>query len=120
MRIDKFIWNVRIYKTRSKATAACKKSRVMINGDPVKPSREIQEGDIFEVRKKAVVYRFKVKKLLKNRVGAKLVENYIEDITPEEELLKLELEKLMPTFKRRKGEGRPTKKERRDLDKLKW
>ncbi|MEN8119897.1 MAG: RNA-binding S4 domain-containing protein [Bacteroidota bacterium] len=118
VRIDKFLWAVRIYKTRSQASDACKKGRVLINEYSVKPSREIKLNDVFEVKKNPVIYKYQVKELLTNRVGAKLVENYIEDKTSEEELSKLEIDLKTPYFKRDKGAGRPTKKERRDIDKF--
>ncbi len=118
VRIDKFLWAVRLFKTRSQAADACKKGKVLINGLTVKPSREINVDDIFELKKNPVIYRYRVKELLTNRVGAKLVAQYLEDITPEEELFKLEVERNMPYFKRDRGTGRPTKKERRDIDRL--
>jgi ribosome-associated heat shock protein Hsp15 len=118
VRIDKFLWAVRIYKTRSQAAEACKKSHVLIDGNSVKASRDVKVGDVFEVKKNPVNYQYRIKELLTNRVGAKLVENYIEDLTPEEELFKLELNRNAPHFKRNRGTGRPTKKERRDIEKL--
>jgi ribosome-associated heat shock protein Hsp15 len=118
VRIDKFLWAVRLFKTRSQAAEACKKGRVLMNNIPVKPSREIKTADIFELKKSPVLYKYKVKEILTNRVGAKLVENYLENITPQEELFKLEVEKNMPYFKRDRGTGRPTKKDRRDIDRL--
>ncbi|MCF6241989.1 MAG: RNA-binding S4 domain-containing protein [Bacteroidales bacterium] len=118
VRIDKFLWAVRLFKTRSQAADACKKGRVLINERAVKPSREIKVADVFVLRKSPVNYKYRVKELLTNRVGAKLVENYLENITPKEELFKLEVEKNMPYFKRDRGTGRPTKKDRRDIDRL--
>lgn len=118
MRIDKYIWSVRIYKTRSKATEACRKGRVLIDGEAVKAARTLQEGDVFEVRKNPVTYKYRVKALLPSRVGAKLVPDYLEDITPEEELWKLEATKISPYAKRERGSGRPTKKERRDMERF--
>ncbi len=118
VRIDKFLWAVRLFKTRSQAAEACKKAKVLINNMPVKPSREINTGDVFELKKSPVLYKYRIKELLKNRVGAKLVTNYLEDITPPEELIKLEIDKNMPYLKREAGSGRPTKKERRDIDRL--
>jgi ribosome-associated heat shock protein Hsp15 len=115
-RIDKWLWTVRIYKTRSIATEECKKGRVTMNGMPVKPSREIKPGDIIDVRKPPVNYKFKVKQMPSNRLGAKLVPDYLEDLTPKEELEALEMQKYMQWNDREKGMGRPTKKERRDLD----
>ncbi len=118
VRIDKYLWAVRLFKTRSQAAEACKKGKVLINELPVKPSREIKQNELFELKKSPVVYKYRVKQLLKNRVGAKLVADYLEDLTPADELYKLDVEKNMPYFKREKGTGRPTKKDRRDIDRL--
>ncbi len=118
IRIDKFLWSVRIFKTRSIATEECKKKRVFINNMPVKPSKAVSVGEIIQVKKNPVKYTYKVLQLLKNRVGAKLVAEYIEDLTPEEELEKLKMDKYAGFFVRDRGTGRPTKKQRRELDKL--
>lgn len=118
VRIDKFLWSVRIYKTRSIATDACKKGRIFINDTPAKSSRTVSVGDMIIVKKPPVIYLYKVKELLSNRVGAKLVENYIENLTSEEELQKLDVNSQVIFVRRDRGTGRPTKKERRDLDKL--
>ena len=118
VRIDKFLWAVRLYKTRSLASEACKKGHVLINDYTLKPSREIKLNDIFELKKNPIIYKYRIKELLTNRVGAKLVENYIENLTSEEELSKLELDMKRPYFKRERGSGRPTKKERRDIDRF--
>ncbi len=118
IRIDKFLWAVRLYKTRSQATDACKNGRILINEQPVKSSRIISKGDIFMLKKPPIIYIYKVKELLNNRVGAKLVTDYLEDLTSEEELLKLEINSQLAFVKRDRGAGRPTKKERRDIDKL--
>lgn len=118
IRIDKYLWAVRLFKTRSLAAEACKKGRILINDMAVKPSREIKADEVFELKRNPVVYKYRVKEILKNRVGAKLVANYLEDITPQEELFKLDIEKNMPYFKRDRGTGRPTKKDRRDIDRL--
>ena len=120
VRIDKFLWAVRLYKTRSQASDACKKGSVLINDYTVKPSREIKVNDVFELKKSPIKYKYRVKDLLTNRVGAKLVKNYIENLTSQEELFKLEVNQKMPHFKRERGSGRPTKKERRDIDKLEF
>ncbi len=118
LRIDKFLWSVRIFKTRSLATDACKKGRVLIDGQPVKASRLVKANEEIEIKKPPVVYTYKVIAFPKSRVGAKLVPEYITDLTSEEELLKLQ--KTDSFFiKRDKGTGRPTKKERRLLDKMK-
>ncbi len=118
VRVDKWLWAVRIYKTRSMATNACKKGKVTINNITVKPSRMIKINDIVTVKKLPTIYKYKVKELLENRVGAKLVDHYMEDITPEnEKRKKLVVSKAF--LQREKGKGRPTKKERRMIDKLK-
>lgn len=120
VRIDKFLWAVRLYKTRSQASDACKKGSVLINDYTIKPSREIKVNEIFELKKNPIKYKYRIKDLLTNRVGAKFVENYLEDLTSPEELFKLEVNQKMPHFKRDRGSGRPTKKERRDIDKLEF
>jgi ribosome-associated heat shock protein Hsp15 len=119
IRIDKWLWAVRLYKTRSIATEACKTGRIKIDGIAVKPSRNIRKGTIIEVFQPPMQKKIEVKELLKNRVGAKLVENYMIDHTPEEEYEKLQMIKEMKTEWRNRGTGRPTKKERRDIDRLK-
>jgi len=116
IRIDKYLWAVRLYKTRSQAAEACKNGRITINGMSLKPSRTIKTGDIFDMRDNPIVRRFRVKNVLQNRVGAKLVPDYLEDITPPEELEKLFITKNLIFVKRDHGTGRPTKKERRDLE----
>lgn len=116
IRIDKWLWAVRVFKTRSQATEACKKGKVYLNGEEIKPARIIKIGDVIEVKKAPVLYRFKVKEILKNRVGAKLVENYLVDITPEQETIKLDMMRMNLGGYRDKGMGRPTKKERRLID----
>jgi len=119
LRIDKWLWAVRIYKTRSQAANACKKGSVLIEGQQVKPSRTVKAGETVTVKKKPVFYKYKVLGLLEKRQSAKIADEYKEDITPEEELQKLDVQK-QATFERRdKGAGRPTKKERRILDRIK-
>jgi len=117
VRIDKYLWAVRIYKTRTLATEACKKGRVTMDDAPVKASRMVNAGDVVDVKKMPVVHRYRILDPIEKRVGAKIVDQYVEDITPEEELQKL---KLQDDFfvKRDRGTGRPTKKERRLLDDL--
>jgi len=117
IRVDKWLWAVRIFKTRNQASEACKKGRILIREQPVKPSRVLRINDIIQVKRPPVVYSFKVTGLLAKRLSARLVKDYIEDITPELELEKL---KVRETFfiSRDKGSGRPTKKERRTMDKL--
>ena len=116
MRIDKFLWSVRIYKTRNLASKACIAGKVKLNDKPIKPSKSINIGSEITVKKGPVEFRFKIKLLLKNRVGAKLVEEYLENITPKVELEKLELLKFRYSNYRAKGLGRPTKKDRREMD----
>lgn len=116
MRLDKFLWSVRYYKTRSLASDACKKNRIKVNGAVVKASREIIPGDSIEVKKDQINLSFKVLQVPKNRIGAKLLTLHIIDKTPKEEYEVLELRKLSQDYYREKGEGRPTKKDRRDLD----
>jgi ribosome-associated heat shock protein Hsp15 len=115
-RIDKWLWMVRIFKTRSLATDECKKGRIKINESDIKPSKEVKVGDIVSVRKPPVVFTYKVKGFPKNRVGAKLVAEFLEDLTPAEEMQKLEPGFMAFQGARAKGTGRPTKKERRTLE----
>lgn len=117
VRLDKWLWSVRLYKTRSLATEACNKGRILVNGMEAKPSKELIGNETITVRKPPVIYTYKIKQLLKNRVSAKLVPDYIDDLTSVEELDKL---KINETFfvKRDRGTGRPTKKERRTIEKL--
>lgn len=116
VRVDSFLWAVRIFKSRSIAANACKMGRITINGQPVKPSRQVAINDVVGVRKSPITYSFKVLQLAKNRMGAKWVPDYILNVTPPEELEQLELKRLSGFIDRAKGEGRPTKKERRELD----
>lgn len=115
-RIDKWLWTVRIFKTRSLATEECKKGRVKVNEAEIKPSKDVKPGDIISVRKPPVVYTYKVKDIPKSRIGAKLVPDYLENLTPADELAKLEPGFLAFQGARARGAGRPTKKERRTLD----
>ncbi len=117
VRIDKYLWAVRVYKTRALASEACKKGRVQMDEMPVKPSRVVKSGDEIKVRKMPVIYSYRVKEPIEKRVGAKIVHNHVENITPQEELAKLEMQDDFYT-KRDRGTGRPTKKERRLLDDL--
>ena len=114
-RIDKWLWAMRVFKTRTIATEACKKGRVMMGGNPVKPSRTIKEGDVIDVRKPTVTYTFRVKAVTGNRLGAKLVPDYLENITPQSQYDLLEMTKISGFVDRRKGLGRPTKREGRKL-----
>lgn len=116
MRVDKFLWAVRYFKTRSIATQACKQGKVRVNDSVVKPSREVYPTDKVVVRKNQINYQLDVLDLPPSRVGAKLVNLYINDVTPKEEFEKLELLKYSKDYYRKKGTGRPTKKDRRELD----
>ncbi len=116
IRVDKWLWAVRVFKTRSMATEAVKKGRVYIADMAVKPSRVVKIGDVVKVRKAPVTYSYKVLQLADKRMGAKLVSDYMEDVTPKEELEILEVQKHSGWFQRERGTGRPTKKDRRDLD----
>jgi len=109
---------VRIFKTRALATDACRHGRVLVNGLPAKPSRELRNGNRVTVRKPPVLYSYKVKEIVEKRVSAKIVDQYMENQTSLEELDKLKVNDTF-FFKRERGTGRPTKKERREIDKLK-
>lgn len=115
-RLDKWLWAARIFKTRTIAADACKNGRISIAGVKQKASKMIKEGDIIEVRKPPVTYSFKVLKTIQNRVGAKLVPEVLENVTPKEQLELLEMNRICGFVVRARGTGRPTKKERRDLD----
>ncbi len=119
VRIDKWLWAMRVFKTRTIATDACKKGRVMMAGLPVKPSRPIKEGDIIEVRKPPITYTFRVKATTQNRLGAKLVPDYLENITPQSQYDLLEMTKISGFVDRRKGMGRPTKRDSREMSRFK-
>lgn len=116
MRVDKYLWCVRYYKTRSIATEACKQGKVRVNEQIVKPSREVYSSDKISIRKNQINYQIEVLDLPKSRIGAKLSNLYVKDITPREEFEKLELLKYSQDYYRKKGTGRPTKKDRRELD----
>lgn len=116
MRIDKYLWCVRVFKTRSIATTACKKGQVKIDNTNIKPSKEVFVNEVILVRKNQINYQIKVLDLPKSRVGAKLADLYRKDITPKEEFEKTDLLKFAKDYYRKKGTGRPTKKDRRDLD----
>ena len=118
IRIDKFLWAVRIYKTRSLAADECRKGRIIINDIPVKPSRIVLKNETIIVKKLPVIYTYRIIEPVENRIGAKLVESYIEDLTPNEEKAKLEMRLSGTNGHRQRGTGRPTKKERRNLDRL--
>ena len=119
IRIDKWLWAVRVYKTRSMATEACRNGRVKAGGQAVKPSHEVKPGEIFEINLHSFTKTVQAKELLKNRVSASLVSNFMEDLTPQEEYDKQKLKHELNQEFRPRGTGRPTKKERRLIDRLK-
>jgi len=114
-RIDKWLWAMRVFKTRTIATDACKKGRVTMGGTAVKPSRQVKAGDVVEVRKPPITYTFRVKAVTGNRLGAKLVPEYLENITPQSQYELLEMTRISGFVDRRKGLGRPTKRDSREL-----
>jgi ribosome-associated heat shock protein Hsp15 len=118
IRIDKFLWAVRLFKTRSMAADACKKGRIIINNVQVKSSRIAAINEILIVKKLPVIYTYRITGITGNRISAKLVGNFIEDLTSEEEKLKLKITETASFGYRQKGTGRPTKKERRIIDKF--
>ncbi len=118
IRIDKWLWAVRLYKTRSLAGEACSKGHITIDGMPVKSSRIVKGNEVIQVRRPPIKRTYRVKAITANRMAASLVPGFLEDLTPPEELEILENQKHMIWFERERGTGRPTKKERRDLDDL--
>ena len=118
-RIDKWLWAVRIFKTRTIAASACKKGQVSVGGTQVKPSRMVREGDVVSVRKPPITLSFRIKQPIENRVGAKLVPEMLENITTAEQYELLEMSRISGFVNRAKGLGRPTKKDRRSLDEFK-
>lgn len=115
-RIDKWMWAARIFKTRTIAAEACKKGRIAINGAQAKPARTVKPGDIIQVRKPPVTYSFKVLQAIEKRVGAKLVPEIMENVTTPDQYELLEMNRISGFVNRARGTGRPTKKDRRDLD----
>ena len=118
VRIDKYLWSIRVFKTRSEATDACKGGKIRVNGADTKPSKMVKVGDTVVARKGAVTYTYKVLELIDKRQGAKLVSNYAENLTPPEELAKLRAPIETFFLKRDRGAGRPTKKDRRQMEAL--
>jgi ribosome-associated heat shock protein Hsp15 len=116
MRIDKYLWAVRIFKTRSEAADACKGGKIKVNGADAKPSREVKPADTITVRRTPVIYTYKIIALIDKRQPAKNVPLYMENVTPPEELTKLTDAHFTSFIRREQGAGRPTKKDRRDLD----
>ncbi len=117
-RVDKYLWAIRVFKTRSEATQACNGGKVKVAGTNCKPSRPVKEGEVIEIRKGSAVFSYKVLAPLENRVGAALVPDYALNLTPESELEKLRAPVETFFVKRDRGTGRPTKKERRTLDSI--
>lgn len=116
VRVDKWLWAVRLYKTRSLAAEACKKGKVTCNGQTLKPSHVVKVGEIYQVKRSPIVCSYKVLALAHNRMGAKLVPDFMLDVTTPDQLELLELARLAQASGRARGTGRPTKKERRELD----
>ncbi|MDR1950936.1 MAG: RNA-binding S4 domain-containing protein [Bacteroidales bacterium] len=119
IRIDKYLWAVRQYKTRTMAGDACRGGKIKLNGLPVKASRELKVGDIIEISTIGLVKKIKVLELLNNRVGAPKVPEYMEDLTPQEDIDQAKLVRQTNYEKRDRGLGRPTKRDRRDIEALK-
>ena len=118
VRIDKYLWAIRVFKTRSEATDACKGNKVRVGGSPAKPSKEVKPGEVIEIQKGTVRYSYRVIRLLENRVGAQLVPDYAENLTPQSELDKLRAPVETFFIRRDRGSGRPTKKDRRAMEHL--
>lgn len=116
VRIDKWLWAVRLFKTRTLASEACKKGKVIIQNIQVKPSRNVKVGDVISIKRNPILFSFKVLALSENRMNAKLVSGFMENVTTPDQLELLELAKLAGQSGRDRGAGRPTKKERRDLE----
>lgn len=116
MRIDKFLWSIRFYKTRSVSADEIKKNRVSIGTLVVKSSKEVKEGDVIKIRKNQIEYKIKVIQIPKSRIGAKLVPLHIKDVTDKDQYEQLMMRKMSQEYYRNRGEGRPTKKDRRDMD----
>jgi ribosome-associated heat shock protein Hsp15 len=118
VRIDKFLWSVRLFKTRTLAAEACEKHHVLVNGAEVKPSRNIKAGDQLTVKRMPVAYTYRIIQPVDKRQAAALVKNYIDDTTPQEELDRATAAQMSAFVKRDRGAGRPTKKERRNIEKM--
>lgn len=117
-RIDKYVWAIRLFKTRSEATEACNGNKVQLNGVNAKPSKAVKAGDVISVRKGVALFTYKVIQISENRMGAQLVPQYAENLTPQSELDKLHAPRETFFVKRDRGTGRPTKKDRREMDAL--
>ncbi len=118
VRLDKYLWAIRVFKTRSEATDACNGNKVRLNGIPAKPSKDVKEGDTIEARKGPMVLTYRVLQLSESRMGAALVPQYAQDMTPESERQKAHAPRETIILQRDRGTGRPTKKERRQIDEL--
>jgi ribosome-associated heat shock protein Hsp15 len=118
VRIYKYLWAIRVFKTRGDATDACKGNKVRVGGSPAKPSKEVKPGEVIEIQKGTVRYSYRVIRLLENRVGAQLVPDYAENLTPQSELDKLRAPVETFFIRRDRGSGRPTKKDRRAMEHL--
>ncbi|PQL95152.1 RNA-binding S4 domain-containing protein [Apibacter adventoris] len=116
MRIDKFLWCIRFYKTRALATEECKKNRIWMGDNALKPSKEVNIGEIYTIKKNQIEYKIEVLQIPSNRLGAKLVSLYRKDLTDTEQIEKLKTRNQEQSYYRQKGLGRPTKKDRRDLE----
>lgn len=118
VRLDKYLWAIRVFKTRSEAADACNGNKVRLNGVPAKPSKAVKSGDSIDVRKGSALFSYRVLQLTESRMGAALVEQYADNLTPESELEKLHAPRETIVLQRDRGTGRPTKKDRRQLDEL--
>ncbi len=116
IRIDKWLWTMRLFKTRSLANDEVKKGRILIDNKPLKPSKMIKVGDVIEVRKPPIIYTYRVLKISKNRLGAKFISEFMEDITPQNQIEMNELARISNKMNRPKGTGRPTKRDRRKME----
>lgn len=120
VRVDKYLWATRLYKTRSLASEACRTGHVRMNGQPLKPSHEVKVGEVYEVAVEQLHKVVQVKELLGNRVGAGLVANYLVDRTPQEEYDRIQFARQYCFEKRDRGVGRPTKRDRREIEEFKY
>ncbi|MCR5350971.1 MAG: RNA-binding S4 domain-containing protein [Bacteroidales bacterium] len=118
VRIDKYLWAIRVFKTRGDATDACNGNKVKISGIPAKPSKAVKPGDVVEIRKGSALFTYRVLQLAENRMGAQYVPDYAEDLTPESERIKRFAPRETIVLQRDRGAGRPTKRDRRQLDEL--
>ena len=117
-RLDKYIWSVRLFKTRTLAANECKKNHVLVNNEVCKPSKNVKPNDVITIKKSGVLFQYKVLAEIEKRVGAKLVADYMKDITSVEEVEKFKTIQLAQKVYRQNGLGRPTKKDRREIDKF--